>query len=129
MNFTTVAGGLKPTDLLNVRRRPGKFSVDQTAALLGFASHDTPVLVRAKLLKPLGKPRLNSCKWFASTEIEELRVSHKWLDMATKAVGDARRYPIDRRKPDSPSPSEQATPMTKEITRVWSFASDSNAKW
>ncbi len=109
MNFTTTAGALKPTDLLSVRRLPGKLSVDQTAALLGFASHDIPVLVRAKLLKPLGKPRLNSCKWFASTEIEELRVSRKWLDMATKAVSDARSYAIDHRKLDSPSPSEPAT--------------------
>lgn len=84
-----------PSDILNVRRLPAKLNQEQAAALLGFAPHDIPALIRTKLLKPLGNPIRNACKWFSAQELEELRSSRKWLDAAMRAVSRAR-------KPDNP---------------------------
>jgi hypothetical protein len=82
------AGAMRPSEVLNVRRLPARLTVEQTASLLGFASHDIPILVRAKLLKPLGKPLPNATKWFATCEIEQYRNEFKWLDSAVKVLGD-----------------------------------------
>jgi hypothetical protein len=109
MTNQVTAGAMKPSDVLNVRRVPGRLTADQTAALLGFSSHDIPYLIRAKLLKPIGKPQPNSCKWFASCEIEELRNSSKWLDAATKAVSEWWRTQNARRRNQAEKPSNEIT--------------------
>jgi hypothetical protein len=80
----TIAG--KSFDPLSVPRLPARLDVDQTARLLGFAAHDIPLLVRAKLLQPLGKPAPNAPKYFSSVAIEELHSNQNWLSAATKAV-------------------------------------------
>jgi hypothetical protein len=56
--------------LLSLRRLPGRVTSEQAAPLLGFAIHDMPVLVRAKLLKPLGNPGQQAVKYFAASDIE-----------------------------------------------------------
>src|SRR5438477_3440500 len=63
----------QPLDLLNSYRLPARLDVDQVAALLGFAQHDMQILMREKLLQPLGKPAANAPKWFAACTIEQLR--------------------------------------------------------
>ena len=72
--------------ILNSQRLPGRLDVQTTAQLLGFASHDLPILIRLKLLVPLGKPPANSPKYFASCEILRLVEDRDWLHKATKAV-------------------------------------------
>ena len=64
----------------------GRFDVPQTGRVLGFADYEISVLVRAGLLKPLGKPAQNSHKWFAAVEIQELASNRDWLDKATRTV-------------------------------------------
>jgi hypothetical protein len=54
--------------------------------LLGFAEHDIPILVKAKLLSPLGKPQANAVKYFARVDVEELALDTKWLTRATAAL-------------------------------------------
>jgi hypothetical protein len=105
MNVTTNVGPARPIDMLLVRRLPARLSVDQTATLLGFAFHDIPILMRCKLLHPLDKPAPNAPKWFAAYEIEELRANRKWLDSATKAVGEHWKHKRFRcrKAPRSPS--------------------------
>lgn len=71
---------------LNLRRRPGRANVPQTAWLLGFAEHDVPVLVKAKLLKPLGNPPPNAVKWFATEEVEKLADDESWLGKSTRTL-------------------------------------------
>ena len=71
---------------LNLRRRPGKANVPQTGWLLGFAEHDVPILVNAKLLKPLGNPPPNAVKWFATEEVEKLADDESWLNKATRTL-------------------------------------------
>ncbi len=95
-----------PSDILNVRRLPLKLNQEQAAALLGFAPHDIPALIRTKLLKPLGNPIRNACKWFSAHELEELRSSRNWLDAAMKAVSRARR------PQDGPDQGEQHPEVT-----------------
>jgi hypothetical protein len=98
MQFEPSARKTNPTDVLNFRRLPAKLNQEQAAALLGFAAHDIPALIRAKLLKPLGNPIRNACKWFSSHELEELRLSRKWLDSAMKAVSrrSQKSKPVDQ---------------------------------
>jgi hypothetical protein len=81
-----VRGGLG--DWLNRFRLPARLDATQTAKLLGFQPHDIPVLMAAKLLKPLGRPAPNAPKYFAACEIDVLSTDRKWLDKATTEVTD-----------------------------------------
>lgn len=95
-------------DPLSVQRLPARLDADQTARVLGFASHDIPILVHAKLLQPLGKPQPNAVKYFATAELEELRSDQSWLSAATKAVSQHWRVRNERgrsqRQAPEPSP-------------------------
>ena|ERR1022692_1305101 len=72
--------------LLDLRRLPGRISQDQTSQVLGFSPHDVPVLVKARLLKPLGCPSQQAVKWFAAVEVERCATGCAWLDRASKAL-------------------------------------------
>lgn len=72
--------------LLTMQRLPARLDVEQAALLLGFAVHDIPVLIKARLLKPLGTPAPNGVKWFSAAELETFAQDRAWLDKATKAV-------------------------------------------
>jgi hypothetical protein len=58
-------------------RLPARLDVGQSAALLGFATHDIAVLVSEKLLNPLGKPSRNGHKFFSSAELVALAEDRK----------------------------------------------------
>jgi len=72
--------------LLNCRRLPGRLNTSEAALLLGFQEHDMAALIAAKLLVPLGKPAMNSPKYFAAVEITERADDRDWLSEATKAL-------------------------------------------
>jgi hypothetical protein len=65
---------------------PARLTVEQTSWYLGFGSKEIPVLVAAKLLKPLGHPPTNGQKYFASCELERLRNDADWLAKASDAL-------------------------------------------
>ena len=48
---------------------PGRVHAEDAARILGFSDHDIPVLVRHKMLTPLGDPSVKSTKYFAAVEI------------------------------------------------------------
>jgi hypothetical protein len=48
--------------------------------------HDLPVLVAAKLLKPLGNPPQNGVKHFATKAVQELAQDEKWLHRVTLTI-------------------------------------------
>lgn len=77
--------GMADDSLLHQRRLPARLTMEQTAVLLGFKLHDIPVLIRAKLLKPLGNPAPNAPKHFAAVDVEALGRDRLWLDRASKA--------------------------------------------
>jgi hypothetical protein len=47
--------------------------------------HDIPVLMAARLFKPLGNPQQNSAKYFAAIEIQELAKDRAWLARTANA--------------------------------------------
>ena len=72
--------------VLFLPRLPARLDVNQAAEALGFLPHEIPVLLKAGLLKPLGRPAPNGHKFFASVEISSLSDNREWLDKATRAV-------------------------------------------
>jgi len=65
---------------------PARLTAEQTAWVLNCQPHDIPVLVAARLLKPLGNPQPNSVKYFASVEVLELAKDRAWLARMTNAL-------------------------------------------
>jgi hypothetical protein len=53
---------------------------------LNCQPHDVPVLVAARLRKPLGDPMPNSVKYFAADELLELAKDSAWLSKITNAL-------------------------------------------
>ena len=73
--------------LFNCRRLPGRIDAEQAALLLGFrAEPDIQVLMRAKLLPPLGNPAQNGTKMFSSSLVLQLAADPDWLHRATAAI-------------------------------------------
>ena len=58
---------------------PARLTVEQTAWVLNCQPHDVPVLVAAKLLKPLGNPPQNGSKYFATEDLLEAIKDRTWL--------------------------------------------------
>ena len=48
---------------------PARLTAEQAAWVLNCQSHDVPILVAARLLKPLGNPPPNSVKFFATLDL------------------------------------------------------------
>jgi hypothetical protein len=65
---------------------PARLTVEQSAWALNCQPHDIPVLVAARLLKPLGNPPPNGSKFFATPEILELSRDRAWLARVTNAL-------------------------------------------
>lgn len=65
---------------------PARLTVEQAAWVLNCQPHDVPILVGAKLLKPLGNPPPNGIKFFATTEVLEFGKDRAWLSKATNVV-------------------------------------------
>jgi len=63
-----------------------RLTAEQTAWALNCQPHDVPVLVSARLLKPLGNPAANSIKFFATADVLELAKDRNWLVRATNAI-------------------------------------------
>jgi len=66
--------------------RPGRLLAEQAAPVLGFKKREIPILVRAKLLKPIGNPPRHAVKYFFAVEVEKLAADQDWISRATKAV-------------------------------------------
>ena len=65
---------------------PARLNSEQTAWVLNCQPHDVPVLVAARLLKPLGNPPPNSVKYFAALEVLEQTKDRTWLAKVTNAL-------------------------------------------
>lgn len=72
--------------ILTSPRLPARLSAQETAWLLRFQLDDIPILVAARLLKPLGRPAKNGPKYFATISVERLSRDLDWLDHATEAI-------------------------------------------
>jgi hypothetical protein len=69
-------------------RLPARLSAEQVAWVINCQPHHVPVLVAARLLKPLGNPAPNGPKFFATSEVLELSKDKAWLVKVTNAVNE-----------------------------------------
>ena len=81
-----------------VRRFPGRLTVEQVAWLLNCQPHDVPILVSARLLKPLGDAPPSSVKYFATQEVLERANDRAWLVKMTNVLNGHWREHNARRK-------------------------------
>jgi hypothetical protein len=65
---------------------PARLTAEQVAWVLNCQPHDVPVLVAARLLKPLGNPSPYSVKYFAVFELLEQTKDRTWLAKVTNAL-------------------------------------------
>ena len=65
---------------------PARLTVEQTAWILNCQMHDVPVLVAARLLRPLGNPPPNGTKYFSTAEVLDLAKDRSWLAKITNTV-------------------------------------------
>jgi hypothetical protein len=67
-------------------RPPAHLTAEQVAWVINCQPHDIPVLVSARLLKPLGNPSPNGVKYFATADLIGLMEDRTWLSKATTAI-------------------------------------------
>jgi hypothetical protein len=67
-------------------RLPARLTAEQAAWVLNCQPHDVPVLVAAKLLKPLGNPPVNGIKYFATADLLEACKDSHWLVRMSAAI-------------------------------------------
>ena len=91
---------------------PARLLPEQVAALLNCEPHAVPLLVAAKLLKPLGKPAPNGTKYFSTQEVLALTRDDKWLHRVTQALSEHWRERNARKKDPVPHENEIALPAT-----------------
>jgi hypothetical protein len=65
---------------------PARLTAEQAAWVLNCQPHDVPILVAAKLLKPLGNPPANGIKFFSTADVLEMSRDRSWLVKLTNAV-------------------------------------------
>src|SRR5512137_1097665 len=65
---------------------PARLTSEQAAWVLNCQAHDVPILVGARLLKPLGNPPPNSVKYFATLEVVEQAKDRTWLAKVTSTL-------------------------------------------
>lgn len=65
---------------------PARLTAEQTAWVLNCQAHDVPVLVAARLLKPLGNSPPNTVKFFAAADVLELAKDRAWLSRLTNTI-------------------------------------------
>ena len=85
-------------DFMRLPRLPGRLTTEEAAWYLGFSTHDIPVLVSNKLLKPLGSPPQNATRYFAGSDLEKVRTDSKWLDRASSTLIQHWRKKNDRKR-------------------------------
>ena len=67
-------------------RMPARLTAEQVGWILNISARDVPLLVAARLLKPLGKPPVNAAKYFPANEVYRLAEDVQWLAKVTDAI-------------------------------------------
>ena len=69
-----------------LEKSPVCLTKEMVAKVLGIATHNIPPLVRAGLLKPLGRPGRFCVKYFSRQALAENMVSEEWLGKVVNAI-------------------------------------------
>ena len=89
---------------------PARLTSEQVGWVLNCGAHDVPILVSARLLKPLGNPQANAVKFFATGELLELVKDRAWLVKVTNAVCHHWRAQNERRTGRSAQAGQNGQP-------------------
>jgi hypothetical protein len=92
--------------LLLLGQLPARLTVEQAAWVLNCQSHDVPILVSVRLLKPLGNPPPNGIKFFCTMDLIELTKDRAWLVKVTTAINQHWHKQNARKKSRSLNDSE-----------------------
>jgi len=85
---------------------PARLTAEQAAWVLNCQPHDVPILVMARLLKPLGNPPANGVKYFAAIDVLELVKDRTWLAKVTNAVSEHWKQKNQQKKIRSLPPAD-----------------------
>ena len=91
--MTTMAETTPLPALVAARLKP-----EEAARLIGCAAHDIPILIRAGLLKPLGRVQPNAVKYFSKRKVNELCEDDTWLAKVTDVIARHWRLKNERRR-------------------------------
>ena len=75
-----------PPNLLNAIRLPARVDYEGASVLLNMEPVVLSVLVQRGQLKPLGNPKRNEQKYFATVMLLRLSEDEKWLHEATRVL-------------------------------------------
>ncbi|HTV62270.1 MAG TPA: hypothetical protein VMH30_06845 [Verrucomicrobiae bacterium] len=85
--FSSLRGGEEQCQFSRLLGQlPARLTAEQAARVVNCQPHDVPILVAARLLKPLGNPAQNEVKFFAMSELLEQVKDRAWLVKVTNAV-------------------------------------------
>ncbi len=96
--------------LMLLGQLPARLTAEQAAWVLNCQAHDIPILVSARLLKPLGNPQANAVKFFATADLLETVKDRAWLVKMTNAVSNHWRGQNERRKGRSANGGQNGQP-------------------
>lgn len=91
--------------LLLLGRLPARLTAEQVAWVVNCQPHDIPVLVSARLLKPLGNAPQNSIKYFAASDVLQVLQDRTWLAKVTNAITQHWQQKNKRRSSDAEVPA------------------------
>jgi hypothetical protein len=77
---------------------PARLTVEQAAWVLNCQPHDVPVLIAARLVKPLGNPPANGIKFFSTAEVLESTMNRHWLMKVTATINQHWQKKNQRKK-------------------------------
>ena len=99
---------------------PARLTAEQVAWVLNCQPHDVPILVAARLLKPLGNPPPNSVKFFAERGLLEQVQDQTWLAKVTNALNQRwqKKNAAKRTSPADVSPKSHSRVIDVEATRI-----------
>ena len=84
-------------------RLPARLVAEQVAWILNCQTHDVPILVSSRMLKPLGNPAPNAIKFFATSDVLELSENRTWLAKMSNTITQHWQMKNARRKDRLPS--------------------------
>jgi hypothetical protein len=86
---------------------PARLTVEQAAWMLNCQPHDVPVLIAARLIKPLGNPPPNGIKFFSTAEVLKSTRDNRWLTKVTAAINRHWQSKNQRKKSSSLNGSQE----------------------
>jgi hypothetical protein len=77
---------------------PARLTAERAAWVINCQSHDIPILVAARLLKPLGNPAAKGINFYVASELLELVKDRAWLIGGTILKRDGYRCTLAQQK-------------------------------